>query len=872
METQSIKNVLLKDTHYLVGVLLVVVSGAIYFLSSSVQEESARWGIFFLNYLFTFGYWISIFIYAIFFRKNYSFYRIFPALVLGLISAYSLNREMNIFDASPLWLSVSLVVISAASLSLIVFKQMNLLFRTLILVIIGVAIMLFLYLSLYLIPVYPFSLVLFFAVGVSLHGVVPLTFLIFLIVWIFKYVRSDKKALWGLAFGIMGILAGTAIYTWRWAEVVSTMNNTYLETFVEDDATLPAWVRVAQRIPPNDISNKALKVGLTYVMPDFDNFGWNGGWPSRFTEQKIHNPFVVIACLLGGNPIPIMSDEEKVKILESIYDCRQQAAERLWSDEGIKTSWINSSILIFSQYRVAYTEQVIMVRNVRESWRGGEAVYTFHLPEGSVVTSLSLWVNGIEEKGILTTKQKADLAYRTIVGVEARDPSLVHWQEGSTVSVRVFPVTRNEARTFKIGITSPLQRRDGKLVYKPVYFDGTDYTEAEEKIKVRVMDETAQIVFPSFFKRNATGLETPKYRKYDPQWEISMQEVDLSNDPFCFDGNCYRVQRIQSQNVPVDIQHVYLDINRSWNEKEFNTLYDAVKNRKVRVYDGQQMITVTPENKDLVFQQLKQLQFSLFPVHLIKRPSQSLLVSKGTEVSPNLSDLENSPFLTSLKENSQQVYFFNLGNELSPYQKTLREYRVLNYQSGNMDDLIRVLRQNSFEEVVETNNRIALHDAGIFIEKQKGTGDSKAPDHLMRLFAYNHIMLQYAQSWNAASPLTDSMVAEAQQAYVVSPVSSLVVLETQNDYDRFDIKDTDNNLGNASKKSVSLLSSEISEISEEEPSEISIDFESSKSSRISERSRDTEAPISDLNIWELIAMLSVLVLFFYFKRLRLAKR
>jgi hypothetical protein len=46
-------------------------------------------------------------------------------------------------------------------------------------------------------------------------------------------------------------------------------------------------------------------------------------------------------------------------------------------------------------------------------------------------------------------------------------------------------------------------------------------------------------------------------------------------------------------------------------------------------------------------------------------------------------------------------------------------------------------------------------------------------------------------------PIDDSLVEEAQKAYVVTPVSSMVVLETQADYDRFGIKDSKNSLGNA---------------------------------------------------------------------------
>ena len=45
------------------------------------------------------------------------------------------------------------------------------------------------------------------------------------------------------------------------------------------------------------------------------------------------------------------------------------------------------------------------------------------------------------------------------------------------------------------------------------------------------------------------------------------------------------------------------------------------------------------------------------------------------------------------------------------------------------------------------------------------------------------------------------VVEEAEQAYVVSPVSSLIVLEKKSDYDRFGIKKKENSLDNASSKS-----------------------------------------------------------------------
>jgi hypothetical protein len=50
-----------------------------------------------------------------------------------------------------------------------------------------------------------------------------------------------------------------------------------------------------------------------------------------------------------------------------------------------------------------------------------------------------------------------------------------------------------------------------------------------------------------------------------------------------------------------------------------------------------------------------------------------------------------------------------------------------------------------------------------------------------------------------------ALVNEAQEAYVVTPLSSLVVLETAADYERFDIHDSNNSLHNASMKSTGAV-------------------------------------------------------------------
>ncbi len=58
--------------------------------------------------------------------------------------------------------------------------------------------------------------------------------------------------------------------------------------------------------------------------------------------------------------------------------------------------------------------------------------------------------------------------------------------------------------------------------------------------------------------------------------------------------------------------------------------------------------------------------------------------------------------------------------------------------------------------------------------------EDNAPDHLARLFAYNDIMRKVGDQFYAEEDfVNDDLVKEATAAYVVSPVSSLVVLETK---------------------------------------------------------------------------------------------
>ncbi|MGZ5281307.1 MAG: XrtN system VIT domain-containing protein [Bacteroidia bacterium] len=448
---------------------------------------------------------------------------------------------------------------------------------------------------------------------------------------------------------------------------------------------------------------------------------------------------------------------------------------------------------------------------MRNSWRNSEeALFTFHLPEGSVITSLSLWIDGKEEKGYLTSKQKADSAYKTIVGVEQRDPSLVHWQEGNTVTVRVFPCTPNENRRFKLGITSPLKvTAKGFLVYANIYFDGPLMNNAQE---LRIV-ETGHVKNYDFtlvkYDRNADG--NFEYEgDYDADWSLTIPAKPLEKTSLTFNGKKYTLSEYKQQLIPAQFNKIYLDINAEWSLEEIEEIISTVKDKPIYAWRGKWFVLNREnyeESYEDIYKDLSKLHFSMFPLYEIEDRKNSLLITKGTSTSPNLSDLQKSNFhagITKLEEDSVPLKTYCLeSRELSPYMKTLKEFRMIQCENGGMEELKAILTKNTFPKNQENKQTLHIQPAQILITESAANSEvkSKAPDHFFRLFAYNQIMKNAGAKAIHKDFLDTNLVNLAQQAYVVSPVSSLIVLETQADYERFGIEKSKNSLGNASMKS-----------------------------------------------------------------------
>jgi XrtN system VIT domain protein len=802
------------DQTMLLGYLLLAISAGLYALEeyNEVSRGENNFTIFFIHYFISIAYVIILI-----FSKSYGIVRSWRKehlhktivlLNLFLISSYALNRELPVFEDSVPWFCVFLLLMSAVMLSFHYFDRLPKVVNYIQLVLLGSALVLYLYMTIYVANFYMLGTIGIILFGIGTHIFVPLL-LLFSAICLFISTQEKRRIRSGwIISGVIVTIFFVVSFITEWNSRIKAIDRLANQSVIHANTDLPVWVKVAQSLKNDWITQRILKSKLVYTVSN-NHFQWEFFPVDRnWDEKRKHDPLVFLA---STNSNSSLSEEDRKNILKALTDSRHRAQERFWSGDNLSTSYIVTDVDIYPEFRLAYSEQYMNIRNNainNDRWWGNseEAIYTFQLPEGSVITSLSLWVNGKEEKAILTSKQKATEAYTTIVGREMRDPSVVHWQEGNTISVRVFPCTPEEERKFKIGITSPMPVVDNHVLYRNVTFRGPSASAAMQTLRVRIIGKSQNVQVPDNFRKNIKG-EYISEGEYDPDLTIAMDVSPVKANQFSFNGFTYSLSHSNPSMSKVEFADIYLDLNNSWTSDEIKSLYALLKDYNVYAYMEDAFVLISPENWEDLTNELMPRNFSLFPFHHIKDNDTSLVITKGRELSPYLRDFKTSAFADGIGKyfsSGKKLYVFNLQGGTSPYIKSLKELRAFNFAQGNTDRLFSLLKSKTFPLTTESDERIVLHESDMVIEKKiKKEEDVKdnAPDHLARLFAYNNIMRQVGVDFFKDDFVNEKLVDEAATAYVVSPVSSLIVLETQKDYERFGIKDKDISLHNAMKNS-----------------------------------------------------------------------
>jgi XrtN system VIT domain protein len=790
----------LKNTKMLMGfgaiALALIVFGRTYFSRADIFSNGAFW----VTHVAVFFFWgVSLFskkaeTNTFPTRLNYTFLW----LVLLQIGCFTFNTDMVVFPPSATWLQVVIVASSTALLGLTFRDLLPEKVVLTLLFLVGIGFLMDVYFLTILLPMCGIGFIGFIFFGLSVYAFGPLLKAYFIIRFIVINHDFMPKGTRFFAYGVAFSTLMSVAFLASWASMSQNANVAYAKT----NESLPAWVRVAQVLPPSVLTEKMLKSNQSGAFRgggEFLSFNTN--------NDRFHDPLVTIANL--WKPLPELSETERANILHAIFDAKNDAEQRLWRGDNLRLGTVETAIELHTPQRLAYTEQVLTIENTqvnKSAWSTEEAILTFRLPEGGVVSTLSLWVDGVEREGLLTTQEKAAEAYKTVVGVERRDPSVIHWQEGNAVSVRVFPCTPMEARKVKIGFTTPLEVSDGKLFYRMPQLEGLPMNKAKHAVSLTGVDN-----FDSRTKFQKGDKKYSLSTTYDADLSLSTPVSPLSESFFSFQNKTYRMHEMgasETNYASFEPSEIYLDINAAWS-KDAEQIWNLVKNKPVFAFADGKMTALTEANRAAIFKQMAQQNFSVFPFHHIQNPANALVISMNDRpFAPNFTDLKGSKFADEMAEklpNLAQIRVFTIGS--TTYLNALQQMRVVLSDKGNVEKLAKILKEKTFLKNLESDEILAIAPSNLLISEEKDGGKigGNAPDHVFRLFAYNKVLATVGRNFYRKAEdiethyfdLNDALRL-AEKAHIVTPISSLIVLETQADYDRFNIRKSKNALGNAS--------------------------------------------------------------------------
>lgn len=779
-----------------VGISLIVTLFSSLFLIGALLCKESDFndcqGIAFFSLLFEFIYGVSLSF--ILLRNKENYIHLTPFLILNwLIGCFSLNVFIPVFQDLPIWIYFTTVAFCLSNF--FIYSNSDESRSTSIAFFInGLSFLLILYFAVYLIPIMPSSFLGIIALGLGFYGLVPAIVIIIHTITILRYINRDKNYVVSFSGGILVVLISLAVFT-AGLNIESRKINQFgrINSFDQNNE-LPYYISISQNLKPNFFNEILLKKDLVYIplhdifdFRTFDSFG-----SKQFNERKIHNPFISIAYLFCKDLN--LDNDDKINILKSNFDKRLETEEQLWSGKDLFTKSIKEDVKIYPETRLAYTEITMNIACEKDTWADKEAIYSFQLPEGSVATSLSLWVNGIERKGVLTTKEKAKAAYNQIVGVESRDPSLMQWKEGNKVVVRVFPINYKTPRTFKCGFTTPLKVEDNQMKYQSLSIKGPNISNAETTSRIQTVGNT-EIETSKDFELNkeyyinqSKGLE---------DWEAYMPLTKVSNS-FAWKNKVYEVKDIQKATIPFKPSEIILDLNSSWTTKQIESFVELNKRNLFVIVNGKKK-EINKDNFKAIELEFEDLHYSLLPLYKISR--NSLIITKCGTFSANFEELENSNYLKKIRTGTKDrnLKVINISPDINPFWQTVKEQKYVDYFQTSLKNSLDLIHKNQFVLFKTDTNTVNIEPANISITEspQTGTTKSNGPNHIYRMYAFGKVLDEQVKIQND-SLVQNQYVDLAKDANIVTPISSLIVLETDADYKNNGIEKNVDTLGNAS--------------------------------------------------------------------------
>jgi XrtN system VIT domain protein len=729
-------------------------------------------------------------------KQKTRYLHLIPFLFLNwFIGCFCTNVIINIFENLPVWVYITTFTFCITNF-FIYSNEETIKIKWFFYFINGMSYLLILYYMIYLIPIMPISLIGIIALGLGFYGLVPSIVFFVHLYTLIQIFSKEKAKLVPFTIGIAVVFIAIFGFVLKLDSESRKLSQYNVTKSFDNDEDIPSYIAISQHISSNIFNEILLKKNLVFIGSNnfFDFDGIGSLERNSYNERKTHDPFINVAYIFTKDVE--LSEEDRINILKSNFDKRLEAEEQLWSGNDLITKNIKEDVKIYGDERIAYTEITMDIACKEETWSDQEAIYSFQLPEGSVATSLSLWVNGTERKGVLTTKEKAQAAYRKIVSIENRDPSLMQWKEGNRIVVRVFPINYSTPRTFKCGFTTPLLVDNKQMKYQSLKITGPNISNASTISRL-------QIDGPKEYKTSKDFTLNGKYFINESEgldvWEVNLP---INNNAFSksyiWNEKKYSINPTEKIAVKYNPTEIILDLDSSWTLDEIKPFIEQ-NNLSCFVYLDHQKQKIDLSNYKSLLPLFEILHYSLLPLFEIKE--NDLIIIKCGSFSANFEELNGSKYLEKIKAKTIQknLHVINISNEINPFWQTIKEQKYVSYNQTDLKQAAKLIQEQKFLTFKKADDLVNIEPANIaIIETKKGINDiQNGSSHLFRLYAFGKVMDEQVKIQGDSISL-NKYVALATESNIVSPVSSLIVLETDNDYKNNAIEKNINTLGNAS--------------------------------------------------------------------------
>ncbi len=171
-----------------------------------------------------------------------------------------------------------------------------------------------------------------------------------------------------------------------------------------------------------------------------------------------------------------------------------------------------------AEVRGAYARVETTLEFFNPNGRDLEGELEFPLPDGGAVCGYALDIGGVLTDGVVVTKEKARVTFET----EARrrvDPGVVEHVQGNLYKTRIYPLPANGRRTVKVAYTAPLAADEhGDLaLLLPM---------PREKLEKRRVD--IEVVNEGAPAPRLGGLGDARFEQAENVWRVSSEETDVA--------------------------------------------------------------------------------------------------------------------------------------------------------------------------------------------------------------------------------------------------------------------------------------------------------------------------------------------------------